>query len=112
MGLKELFLHPFLAHDVLEVLGKVIDHCVPDPFIHVSSSSPDVSVQLGQDFLYPKMHLWASEVSVEQHGLLHGVIDDPGVFVYSSVDASAGHEFFDFVLISFKDLRLFSYHLI
>ena len=34
---EELLLGPFPAHHVLEVLGKVIDHCIPDPFIGVSS---------------------------------------------------------------------------
>ena len=35
---EEPLLGPFPAHDVLEILGKIVDHCVPDPLIGVSSS--------------------------------------------------------------------------
>ena len=35
---EELLLRPFSAHNILEILGEVIDHRVPDPFIGVSSS--------------------------------------------------------------------------
>ena len=36
---KELLLCPFSAHNILEILGKVVDHSVPNPFVGVSSSS-------------------------------------------------------------------------
>ena len=41
---EELFLSPFLAHDVLEVLGKVVNHCFPNPFVGVPSSIPEVAI--------------------------------------------------------------------
>ena len=41
---KELLLGPFSAHDVLEILGEIIDHCVPDPFVCLPSSIAKVSV--------------------------------------------------------------------
>ena len=43
---EELLLGPFSAHDVLEVLGEIVNHCVPDPFICLPSSHAKVSVQL------------------------------------------------------------------
>ena len=108
---KELLLGPFLAHDVLEVLGEVIDHCPRSICLYlvphleyvcqvglISSFSIDASLGLS--------------VSKEQHGLLHGVIHGHGVFVNALVDAPAGHEFFDFVLISFKDLGSLSYQFV
>ena len=109
---KELLFRPVPAHDILEILGKVIDHCVPDPFIGVSSPSPKMLVQLSGYLLYPKVHLWASEILEEQHRSLHGVVHCPGVFVDPLVDAPAGHEFFNFVPISFEDLRFPSYQFI
>ena len=112
MELEELFLGLFLTHNVLEVLGKIVDHCVPDPFIGVPPSSPEMSIQLSGYLLYPKVHLQASEVSEEQHCLLHGVMHCPGVFVDSLVDAPAGHEFFNLVSISLEDFRFSSYQFI
>ena len=93
-------------------MGEVIDHCVPDPFISIPSSSPVVSIQLSQYFFYPKVHLWTLEISEEQHCSLHGVVHGLGVFVDALVDAPASHELFNFVSISFKDLRFFSYQFI
>ena len=107
-----MFLGLFLAHYVLEILGEVIDHCVPDPFIGVSSPSSKMSVQLSGYLLYPEMHLRASEIPEEQHCSLHGVVHCPGRLVDSLVDAPAGHEFFNLVSISFKDLWLPSYQFI
>ena len=34
---EEFLLGPFLGHDVLEILGKIINHGFPDPFVGVSS---------------------------------------------------------------------------
>ena len=84
----------------------------PDPFVGVPSSSPEMTIQLSRYLLYPEVHLRASEVSEEKHCSLHGVVHCSGIFVNSLVDAPAGHEFFDFVSISFKDLGLSSYQFI
>ena len=101
-----------MAHDVLEILGKVIDHCVPDPFISVSPPTSDVSVQLGGYLFDPEVHLWALQVAKEQHYSLHGIIHGPGVFVDALINAPAGHELFDLVSISFEDLGFLSYQFI
>ena len=53
------------GNDILEVLGKVIDHHIPDPFVHVLSSSSDMLVQLGGNLLYPEMHFWSLEILEE-----------------------------------------------
>ena len=71
-----------------------------------------MAIQLGRYLLYPEVHLWASEVSEEQHCSLHGVVHCSGIFVDPLVDAPAGHEFFNFVSISFKDLGFFSYQFV
>ena len=65
LELEELLLSPFLAHDVLEVLGKVIDHSFPDPFIGVSSSHSQMAVQSCRYFFDPEVHLWSPKVSKE-----------------------------------------------
>ena len=41
---KEFLLSLFLAHDILEVLGKVVNHGVPDPFICVPSLCAQVAI--------------------------------------------------------------------
>ena len=41
---EEFLLSSFPAHDILEILGKVIDHSVPDPFVCVPSSSAEMLV--------------------------------------------------------------------
>ena len=74
--------------------------------------SPEMSIQLSRYLLYPKVHLWALEVSKEQHCSLHGVVHCPGVFVDSLVDTPAGHEFFNLVSISLEDLGFSSYQFI
>ena len=110
--LEEFLLGPLSAHDVLEILGKVINHGVPDPFVCVSSSSVEVSVQLGGDFLDPKVHLGSSEISEEEHGSGHWVIHDPGLFVDPVVYAPAHHEFFHLVLISCENFWFLADHLV
>ena len=42
--LEEFLLSPLSAHDILEILGEVVNHGVPDPFISISSSCVEVSV--------------------------------------------------------------------
>ena len=61
--LEELLLGPFSTHDVLEILGKVIDHSFPDPFIGVSSSHSQMVVQSCGYFFDPEVHLWSPKVS-------------------------------------------------
>ena len=112
LELEELLFSPFSAHDVLEVLGKVIDHSFPDPFIGVSSSHSQMAVQLCGYFFDPKVHLWSPKVSKEQHRSGHRIVHDPCLFVDPLVDAPAGHEFFHFVPISCEDLRFFTDHLV
>ena len=41
---EEFLLGLFLAHDILEVLGEVINHGVPDPFICVPSPCVQVAI--------------------------------------------------------------------
>ena len=103
---------PFLAHDILEILGEVIDHCVPDPFIGVPATSFEVLIQLSRYLFYSKVHLWSSKVSKEQHCSLHRVVHGLGVFVNALINAPAGHKLFDFVSISHEDLGIFSYQFI
>ena len=112
LELEELLFGPFSAHDVLEVLGKVIDHSFPDPFIGVSYSRSQMAVQLCGYFLDPKVHFWSPKVTKEQHCSGHRIVHDPCLFVDPLVDAPAGHEFFHFVPISCEDLRFFADHLV
>ena len=35
---EEFLLSSFSAHDILEVLGEIVDHGVPDPFVRIPSS--------------------------------------------------------------------------
>ena len=108
---EEFLLSPFSAHDILEILGKVINHGVPDPFISVSSSCVEVSVQLGGDLLDPEVHFGPPEISKEHHSR-HWVVHDPGLFVDPVVYAPASHEFFHLVSISREDFWFFAYHLV
>ena len=110
--LEELLLSPFLTHDILEVLGEVIDHSFPDPFISVSSSRLQMAVQSCGYFLDPEVHLWSPKVSKEQHHSGHRIVHDSCLFVDSLVDAPAGHEFFHLVPIACEDLWFFSNHLV
>ena len=112
LELEEPLLGPFSAHDVLEVLGKVVDHSVPNPFIGVSPSRPQVAVQLCGYFFDPEVHLWSPKVSKEQHRSGHWVVHDSGLLVDPLVDAPAGHEFFHFVPFSCEDFRFFTNHLV
>ena len=41
---EEFLLGPFPAHDILEVLGKVVNHGVPDPFVCVPSPCAQVAI--------------------------------------------------------------------
>ena len=109
---EEFLLSPFSAHDILEILGEVVDHSIPDPFIGISSSCADVSVQLGRDLLDPKVHFGPPEVSKEEHRSRHWVVQDPGLFVDPVVYAPASHEFFHLVSISCEDFRFLAYHFV
>ena len=110
--LEKLLLGPFSAHDILEVLGKIINHSFPDPFISVSSPISQMAIQLCGYLFDPKVHFWSPKVSKEQHRLGHQVVHNPSLFVDPLVDAPAGHELFHFVPISCEDLRLFTDHLV
>ena len=112
LELEEFLLGPFLAHNILEVLGKVVDHSFPDPFIGVSSSHSQMVVQLCGYFFDPEVHLWSPKVSKEQHCSGHWIVHDPCLLVDPLVDAPTGHEFFHFVPISCEDLRFFPNHLV
>ena len=46
LELEELLFGSFPAHNILEILGEVIDHSIPDPFVGVSSPSSYMAVQL------------------------------------------------------------------
>ena len=109
---KEFLLGPFLAHDVLEVLGKVVDHSFPDSFIGVPSSRSQMAVQSCRYFFDPEVHLWSPKVSKEQHCSGHRIVHDPCLFIDPLVDAPAGHEFFHFVPISCEDLQFFTDYLV
>ena len=102
----------FPAHYILEILGEIVDHGVPDPFVGVSSAVVDVAIQLGGNFLDPKVHFGSPQVPEEQHGLGHQVIHDPSLFVDSMVYALAGHEFLHFVSVAHENFWLFADHLV
>ena len=109
---EELLLGPFPAHNVLEVLGKVIDHCVPDPFVGVSYTSAYVAIQLCGDFLDPEVHFRSPKITEKQHGPGHRIIHDSCLFIDSLVYAPAGHEFLHLVPVTCEDFWFFSDHLV
>ena len=61
---EEPLLGSFSAHDILEVLGEIVDHCVPDPFICLPSTRVKMSIQLCRDLFDPKVHLGSPNVTV------------------------------------------------
>ena len=63
--LEELLLGPFSAHNILEILGKIVDHSIPDPFVGISPSRPHMAVQSRGYLLDPEVHLWSPKVSKE-----------------------------------------------
>ena len=109
---KELLLGLFSAHDILEVLGKVIDHSVPDPFVHFPSSCAQVSVQLGGYLLDPKVHLWSPKVSKEEHCSGHWVVHYPSLFVDPLIDTPAGHKFLHLITVSSENFWFLADHLV
>ena len=109
---EELLLGPFSAHDILEILGEIIDHRVPDPFICLPSSCVKMSIQLCGDLFDPKVHLGSPKVPEKEHSPGHWVVHDPSLFVDPMVYAPARHEFFHLVSISCENFRFLSYHLV
>ena len=109
---EELLLGPFSAHDILEILGEIVDHCVPDPFICLPSSGAKMLVQLCGDLFDPRVHLGSPKVPEEEHRPGHWVVHNPSLFVDPVVYTPAHHEFFHLVSISCENFWLFSYHFV
>ena len=100
---EEPFFSSLSTHDILEVLGEVIDHSVPDLFVCVSPSRTYVAVQLCGDFLDPEVHLRSPKISEEQHGPGHWIIHDPRLFVDPLVDVA---DDFGYVCLDKGKIRL------
>ena len=109
---KEFLLCPFSAHDILEILGKVVDNSVPNPFVGVSPSCAYVAIQLCGYLFDPQVHFGPPKVSEKQHRSGHRVIHDPSLFVDPLVDAPTDHEFFHFIPFSREDVWFLSNHLV
>ena len=109
---EEFLLGSFSAHDILEILGEVVNHSVPDPFIHVPSSSVKVSVQLSGNFLDPKVHFGPPKVPKEEHGPGHWVMHNPSLLVDPLVHAPAGHELLHLISISCENFWFLADHFI
>ena len=72
----EFCVGPSLAHDVLEGLGEIIDHVVPDVFVPVGIkvyASLDISIDFLDLVVDPFVNVWASDVSQEDEGAFEGI---------------------------------------
>ena len=96
----------------MEILGEIINHGVPDPFVCFPSSTVNMLIQLSGDFLDPEMHLGSPKVPEEEHGSGHWVIHDPSLFVDPVVHAPASHELLHFVSISCENFWFLADHFV
>ena len=107
----EFCIGSFLAHNVLEGLGAVIDHVVPNMLVPICIeiyASLDVSVDLLDLVINPFVDVGSLDVPQKYEGLFEGIPHGMGSPIQAIIDFPLGYEPFYFGSVSIEDVRFFA----